>query len=345
MFISCIPFALVVVFIQLAHSTNSDCYPGEKYVYLYECPHVYTAGRSRTLMREYDMDAWLLFGQRICCPPPGNRLPSTEICGQSLSTYRMVGGSEARPNGYPWMAMLLYLNTTTLEILPFCAGSLINNRYVLTSAHCVNGIPRDLSLKSVRLGEHDITYDPAYNPDCRDQDNQCALPNLEIKLEKIIVHGLFSSISNRNIEYDIALLRLKMPVRYRTGIMPICIPKHGFFAKSKLEIAGWGKTNEGQFSQVLMHGFIRERSIAVCALRFPYLDLNQSLQICAGGYDGVDTCQGDSGGPLMVTMDNSSVYLAGITTYGSKNCGQIGIPGIYTRTSAFLPWIKAVLRP
>lgn len=94
-----------------------------------------------------------------------------------------------------------------------------------------------------------------------------------------------------------------------------------------------------------MHGFIRERSIAVCALRFPYLDLNQSLQICAGGYDGVDTCQGDSGGPLMVTMDNSSVYLAGITTYGSKNCGQIGIPGIYTRTSAFLPWIKAVLRP
>ncbi|XP_033163858.1 spaetzle-processing enzyme isoform X1 [Drosophila mauritiana] len=340
---TCIPFALVVLFIQFSYSTKFDCYPDEKYVYLFECPHVYNSGMSRTLMREYDMDTWLPF-QRICCPPPGNRLPSPEICVRRSRTYRIVGGLDAKPNEYPWLAMLLYLNKLTLEITPSCTGSLINNRYVLTSAHCVDGFLSHLSLKRVRLGEHNITSDPGYNRVCRDQNNHCALPNLEIGFERIIVHGEYKGISEWKTEYDIALVRLKMPVRYRTGILPICIPKHGLFAESQFEIAGWGKTNEfSQFSKVLKHGLIRKRKIGRCASRFPHLRLSNSLQICAGGDSAVDTCDGDSGSPLMVTMPNGSVYLAGITSFGGENCGQIGSPAVYTRTSAFLPWINEAL--
>ncbi|KAI8044235.1 hypothetical protein M5D96_000386 [Drosophila gunungcola] len=122
---------------------------------------------------------------------------------------------EAFSNQFPWMALLIYRNILTWKPSPnsVCEGSLINNRYVLTAAHCVVSgwtIYSDLVLKSVRLGEHDITT----NPDCTIQINgrkTCAPPHLEIDVENIIVHPAFGSTSK--FQNDIALLRLEMPVR------------------------------------------------------------------------------------------------------------------------------------
>lgn len=54
-------------------------------------------------------------------------------CGQVFKHKRIVGGVETVINGYPWMTALMYNNRF------YCGGSLINNKYVLTAAHCVNG--------------------------------------------------------------------------------------------------------------------------------------------------------------------------------------------------------------
>ncbi len=53
----------------------------------------------------------------------------------------------------------------------------------------------------------------------------------------------------------------------------------------------------------------------------------------------LDTCQGDSGGPLMAFVNDCWV-LAGLTSYG-VGCAQAGFPGVYTRVSAFIPFIES----
>jgi secreted trypsin-like serine protease len=32
-------------------------------------------------------------------------------------------------------------------------------------------------------------------------------------------------------------------------------------------------------------------------------------------------------------------YQVGIVSYGPKECGTLGIPGVYVKVSSFLPWI------
>ena len=57
-------------------------------------------------------------------------------CGVPNRNGRIVNGSETEANEYPWMVGIYVLrgNGTRFQ----CGGTLINNRYVLTAAHCLN---------------------------------------------------------------------------------------------------------------------------------------------------------------------------------------------------------------
>jgi len=63
-------------------------------------------------------------------------------------------------------------------------------------------------------------------------------------------------------------------------------------------------------------------------------------------YHGKDSCEGDSGGPAVVRyFTGEPWYQVGIVSFGPKKCGHTwkGAPGVYTKVSAFLPWIKSKL--
>ena len=65
-------------------------------------------------------------------------------------------------------------------------------------------------------------------------------------------------------------------------------------------------------------------------------------QICAGGIKAKDSCTGDSGGPLQtVSMYRGDVRIVqrGIVSFGRRNCGVLGSPGIYTNVAHYINWI------
>ena len=67
-------------------------------------------------------------------------------------SVRIVGGNEANPNSIPWQAALVRRGGTT----PFCGGTIICPRYVMTAAHCTG---RGASRIQVIAGEHDLDQD------------------------------------------------------------------------------------------------------------------------------------------------------------------------------------------
>lgn len=78
-----------------------------------------------------------------------------------------------------------------------------------------------------------------------------------------------------------------------------------------------------------------------------YRELGQEIgdgQLCAGGAEGKDSCAGDSGGPIMSTGISSRdgrarYFLAGVVSYGPRQCGKKDWPGVYTRVSRYTDWI------
>ena len=54
----------------------------------------------------------------------------------SFSFHRIIGGTDVKSViDHPWMVVLHY-NRDVTDAIWGCGGSLINNNYVLTAAHC-----------------------------------------------------------------------------------------------------------------------------------------------------------------------------------------------------------------
>lgn len=255
---------------------------------------------------------------------------SKELLDQSTL---VVGGDEVEENAYPWMAALG--SRSNDRMVWFCGGSLINNKMVLTAAHCVKDAGFELDV--VRLGAHNLG-----ESEFEDVDDYVP--------QQVFVHPQYKQ--GNFPEHDIAIVVLQTEaggVKQRKEVSPVCLPEPGSRprAGSSVLIAGWGATSEGGIqADRLQETTVKVTEPSRC--RSIYRDLaNAELGediLCAGLQEGgKDACQGDSGGPLVQERDDGSFNLVGVVSTGI-GCARRDIPGLYADVEAHLSWIDGVLK-
>ncbi|XP_037068701.1 serine protease 27-like [Pollicipes pollicipes] len=133
-------------------------------------------------------------------------------CGQpGVSSSRIVNGVETGKNEFPWIAAVRIKTSplATIPNLPYCSGSLVSDRFVLTAAHCLAKLRNEDSWRRSELvfGMHWARSDPP-----------------EVQLRNIKRAVMKVQYQDTNKDYDVALLELDVPVEINKVIYPICLP-------------------------------------------------------------------------------------------------------------------------
>ncbi|XP_025966815.1 coagulation factor IX [Dromaius novaehollandiae] len=235
---------------------------------------------------------------------------------------RVVGGSDSMKGEVPWQVYLV----NSLDV-GFCGGSIINEKWVVTAAHCL------------QPGDNVTAVAGEYNTNAEDHTEQ------RRRVARIIPHPTYNATLNKH-HNDIALLELEKPLSFNSYVTPICVGSREFtnaLLKHGLgTVSGWGSVlyrgRPATILQVLKVPFVDRPT----CLKSTSISILQNM-FCAGfSSGGRDTCGGDSGGPYATEIEGTW-FLTGVTSWGEE-CAKPGKYGIYTRVSKYIKWIKDTTR-
>lgn len=187
--------------------------------------------------------------------------------------------------------------------------------------------------------------------------NAHGIENANFTIKRIFYHSKFNRSSP--IGFDVSLIEVGERAQVRTKyekklpfINTVCLPIEGkeYAEGQAVKLAGWGDTESKDPKSKPEHLLTTDLILTnaeQCADIFSkklqkVKDQYHSFKdfICADYHGERDACQGDSGSSLLQYADDKAVAV-GIVSYG-LGCATKGVPGVYTRTSSFMPWIKDI---
>ncbi|MEM9733294.1 MAG: serine protease [Pseudomonadota bacterium] len=317
--------------------------------------------------------------------PPFDRAGSEEKAyfinstDEDAATDRVVNGEIAAEGAWPWQVALMKTNADRTKLGQFCGGTLIQDTWVLTAAHCVlkaSGKGKDRKLTMVN---------PA---DLRILVGTNRLANGRGDLVPVAAIHAHPGYNPRGFDNDIALIKLdRAPqAKYQTITIPTAeyadiLERPGI----PTIVTGWGMTETGRPSRDLREARIQMIDRKVCnrailnrrakgaikafaqaagALGLSQVNakrawtqiLEQSPQamtenmICSGSPQGPKgACSGDSGGPLVVPLKDGRYIQAGVVSWGmaarsGKGCERRSQFSAYTRTGNYVDWVLETIK-
>ena len=227
--------------------------------------------------------------------------------------HRIVNGEEAVAHSWPWQVSLQ--DRTGFH---FCGGTLVNESWVVTAAHCWVG-----NSTRVILGQH--------NRSSNAEDIQ------SMEVERFFRHPQFSRPRWNN---DIQLINLASPARLGSHVSPACVAEtsDSFPGGMMCVTSGWGMTDRTLFPAALQQAALPLLTNEQCK---KYWGKRVSEQMVCAGASGVSSCYGDSGGPLVCEMDGAWT-LVGVVSWGSGSCTPT-MPGVYARVTELRAWMDQII--
>jgi secreted trypsin-like serine protease len=238
----------------------------------------------------------------------------------SKDSFGIVGGVDVSETN-----SILPLITVRIDILnqggtaSFCTGTIVGQRFVVSAAHCFAKYFEPVTLNP----SIDVSFGSG--------------ASVSRRVKKLTYHDGFAKSTQypkmgKTPGYpeaplnDVALLELQDEIPSSSipiGILPSSIKLN---ENQVIKIAGFGKTDDKAFSQVL---------------RATQMYLHQTKEtakvIGAVNSDSQSACNGDSGGPALVVVSDF-LYLVGATSYGSKHCADGSV--VFTDLRLFHGWLN-----
>ncbi|EFB25442.1 hypothetical protein PANDA_012582, partial [Ailuropoda melanoleuca] len=253
------------------------------------------------------------YSLRLCKSGDGS------VCTTKTNT-RIVGGTNSSWGEWPWQVSL---QVKLKDQSHLCGGSIIGHQWVLTAAHCFDGLPLSnvWRIYSGILNLSEITKETPFS-----------------QIKELIIHQNYKILDGSG--HDIALIKLKTPLNYTEFQKPICLPSKADTntVYTNCWVTGWGFTKEkGEIQNTLQKANIPLVPNEECQKAYRDYEVTKQM-ICAGYKEGgKDACKGDSGGPL-VCKHNGIWHLVGITSWG-EGCARREYPGVYTKVAEYVDWI------
>jgi secreted trypsin-like serine protease len=245
------------------------------------------------------------------------------IVAADTESVDVFNGREAKPGAYPWQVMMASAQGGDDNF--FCGGTLLNDHWVVTAAHCLevdvnDKAPRPQPPSGFRVvaGRHNRTE---------------KLPTDQIRnVAAIYMHpNYFTAYQNNTprgkYDYDIALVKLLSPIQFndRVQAIPQFDALDKLIAEKGIEatLIGWGSTVQN-WDDIKLSNTLREvnREIKMVDEYYMLVDWFQ------GG-----TRRGDSGGSVMVRDAEGKMALVGIVSLGST----------HTRVAKFANWLSETM--